>query len=156
MKNTHNISYTKLIKRSQTSSNSCNSSHDRAPSHGSNVSAEVTTLATMLAKAQKAVETAEVEIGRLGDELRQSSDKEKGVREMARKGEARAEGHIAKIRHLKMALDELKAKTKMGTECIRTLLHSHQDRFVRQLKEAMNWGVGLIGETSHTIAYIPD
>ena len=72
----------------------------------------------MLAKAQKAVETAEVEIGRLGDELRQSSDKEKGVREMARKGEARAEGHIAKIGHLKMSLDELKVKTEMGTERI--------------------------------------
>ena len=41
------------------------------------MSAEVTTLATMLAKAQKAVETAEVEIGRLRDELRQSLDREK-------------------------------------------------------------------------------
>ena len=28
----------------------------------------------------------------------------------------------------------------MGTERIRTLLHSHKDRFVRQLKEAMNRG----------------
>ena len=54
--------------------------------------------------------------------------------------EARAEDHIAKIGHLKMTLDELKAKTEMDLECIRALLHSHKDRFVRQLKEAINRG----------------
>ena len=30
----------------------------------------------------------------------------------------RTEGHVAKIGHLKMALDELKGKTEMGTKCI--------------------------------------
>ena len=39
-----------------------------------------------------------------------------------------------------MTLDELKAKTEMDLECIRALLHSHKDRFVRQLKEAINRG----------------
>ena len=54
--------------------------------------------------------------------------------------EVRAEGHIAKIRHLKTNLDELKAKIELGTDCIQTLLHSHMDRFVHKLKEAMNRG----------------
>ena len=41
----------------------------------------------------------------------------------------RAQGHTTKINHLKMALDELRAKTQMGADCIQTLLSSHKDRF---------------------------
>ena len=44
---------------------------------------------------------------------------------------ARTEGQIAKIGHLTTTLDKLKEKTEMGTKRIRTLLHSHKDRFVR-------------------------
>ena len=45
-----------------------------------------------------------------------------------------------KIDHLKMALEELWAKTEMGVERIHTLFHSQRNRFVRQLKEALDRG----------------
>ena len=48
-------------------------------------------LETTLAKTQKATETAEIEIGRLRDELGQSSDQETSVRVQARK--ALKDGH---------------------------------------------------------------
>ena len=46
---------------------------------------ELRKLEATLAKTQKAAETAETEIGRLRDELRQSSDRETNVRAQARK-----------------------------------------------------------------------
>ena len=46
---------------------------------------ELRKLEAALAKTQKAAETAETEIGRLRDELRQSSDRETNVRAQARK-----------------------------------------------------------------------
>ena len=46
---------------------------------------ELRNLETTLAKTQKATETAEIEIGRLRDELGQSSDQETSVRVQARK-----------------------------------------------------------------------
>ena len=52
--------------------------------------------------------------------------------------EPRAQGHTTKISHIKTALEDLRAKTEMGAEWIRTLLHSDRNRFLRQLKEAMN------------------
>ena len=45
-----------------------------------------------------------------------------------------------KIDHLKMALEELWSKTEMGVERIHTLFHSQRNRFVRQLKEALDRG----------------
>ena len=53
---------------------------------------------------------------------------------------ARTEGQIAKIGHLTTTLDKLKEKTEMGTKRIRTLLHTHKDRFARQFKEAIDQG----------------
>ena len=43
--------------------------------------------------------------------------------------EARAWGHTSKINTLKLSMDELRAKTDMGTEQIRTLLHTHRGMF---------------------------
>ena len=48
-------------------------------------SEELRNLETALAKAQKAADAAEIEIGRLRDELWQSSDRETNVRAQARK-----------------------------------------------------------------------
>ena len=48
-------------------------------------SEELLKLEATLAKTQKATETAEMEIGQLRDELRQSSDRETNVRAQARK-----------------------------------------------------------------------
>ena len=191
---------------------------------------ELRNLETALAKTQKAVETAEMEIGRLRDELRQSSDRETNVRAQARKAvkeaeeklqaevtahkrtmesiakkieseahaeqkilelreeakkqqqwfddhlagreevakqaeqilknqiagmedrhekekklwaeiklqyEVRAQGHTAKINTLKTSLDELRAKTDMGTARIRTLLHTHRAKFEKSLTDAL-------------------
>ena len=52
---------------------------------------ELHNLEITLAKTQKAVETAEMEIGRLRDELRQSSDRETNVRAQVRKAVKEAE-----------------------------------------------------------------
>ena len=191
---------------------------------------ELRNLEAALAKTQKAVETAEMEIGRLRDELRQSSDRETNVRAQARKAvkeaqeklqaevtahkrtmesiakkiereahaeqkilelreeakkqqqwfddhlagreevakqaeqilknqiagmedrheqekklwaeiklqyEVRAQGHTAKINTLKTSLDELRAKTDMGTARIRTLLHTHRAKFEKSLTDAL-------------------
>ena len=46
--------------------------------------------------------------------------------EMKVQYEVRAQGHTTKIKTLKLCLDELRAKTDMGTERIRTLLHTHK------------------------------
>ena len=54
--------------------------------------------------------------------------------------EVRAQGHTEKINTLKLALDEMRAKTNMGTERIRTLLHTHKDRFEKQLTKALAKG----------------
>ena len=191
---------------------------------------ELRNLETALAKAQKAADTAEIEIGRLRDELRQSSDRETNVRAQARKAvkdaqdklqdevaahkrtmdaiskhiereahaeskilelreearkqqqwfddhlasreelakqaeqilkkqmagmeehhqqekklwegiktqyEVRAQGHTAKIKTLKTSLDELRAKTDMGTARVRTLLHTHRTNFEKALTDAL-------------------
>ena len=42
--------------------------------------------------------------------------------------EARAQGQASKIKTLKLSLDELRAKTDIGTERIHTLLHTHRGR----------------------------
>ena len=47
--------------------------------------------------------------------------------------EVRAQGHTAKINALKLSLDELRTKTNMGTEIIRTLLHMHMGKFEKML-----------------------
>ena len=54
--------------------------------------------------------------------------------------EVRAQGHTAKINALKLSLDELRTKTNMGTERIRTLLHTHKGRFKKLLVEALAKG----------------
>ena len=54
--------------------------------------------------------------------------------------EVRAQGHTAKINALKTSLDELRAKTDMGTERIRTLLHTHRGKFEKLLTEALAKG----------------
>ena len=193
-------------------------------------SEELLKLEATLAKTQKATETAEMEIGQLRDELRQSSDRETNVRAQARKAvkdaqeklqdevtthkrtmesltkhidteahaekkilelrkeakkqqqwfddhlasrsevakqaeqvlknqiagmedhheqekklwaeiklqyEVRAQGHTAKINTLKTSLDELRAKTDMGTVRIRTLLHTHRTNFEKLLTDAL-------------------
>ena len=87
--------------------------------------------------AKQVEKTLYTEIGRLKD---YHAHETKLWQEVKLLYEARAEGHIAKIRHLKTALDQLKEKIKMGAKQIRTLLHSHRDRFLRKLKEAMNRG----------------
>ena len=46
---------------------------------------ELRNLETALAKTQKAAETTEIEVGRLRDELRQSSDRETSIRAQAHK-----------------------------------------------------------------------
>ena len=43
--------------------------------------------------------------------------------------EARAQGQASKIKTLKLSLDEMRVKRDMGTERIRTLLHTQRDRF---------------------------
>ena len=55
------------------------------PPQVTSTSEELRNLETALAKAQKAAGTSEMEIGRLRDELRQSSDRETTVRAQARK-----------------------------------------------------------------------
>ena len=54
--------------------------------------------------------------------------------------ELKANASASKIQHLKLSLEELKAKTEMGIERIWTLFHSHRDKFSWQLKEAMDRG----------------
>ena len=49
------------------------------------VTRQMEQLATTLARAQKTAETAEIETGRLREELIQSSDRERDVRATARK-----------------------------------------------------------------------
>ena len=51
--------------------------------------------------------------------------------------EVRAQGHTAKINTLKTSLDELRAKTDMGTARIRTLLHTHRAKFEKSLTDAL-------------------
>ena len=194
---------------------------------------ELRNLETALAKTQKVAETAETEVGRLLDELRQSSNRETSVRAQARKAlkeaqeklqeevttykrtmealtkhinteahaeqkilelreeakkqqqwfedhlasstelakqveqilknqiagieerhareaqlwaemklqyEVQAQGHTSEINTLKISLDELRAKTDMGTKRIRTLLHTHRGKFEKQLTEALTKG----------------
>ena len=60
--------------------------------------------------------------------------------EMKLQYEARAQGHTAKINTLKKSLDELRAKTNMGPERIRTLLHTHRGNFEHRLTEALAKG----------------
>ena len=60
--------------------------------------------------------------------------------EMKVQYEARARGHASKINTFKLSLDEMRAKTNMGTKRIRTLLHMHRDRFENQLTEALAKG----------------
>ena len=60
--------------------------------------------------------------------------------EMKLQYEARAQGHTAKINALKKSLDELRAKTNMGPERIRTLLHTHRGNFEHRLTEALAKG----------------
>ena len=52
----------------------------------------------------------------------------------------RVTGHTAKINALKMSLDELRAKTDMGTERIRTLLHTHRGKLEKLLTELLAKG----------------
>ena len=54
--------------------------------------------------------------------------------EMKLQYEAQAQGHTAKINALKKSLDELRAKTNMGPERIRTLLHTHRGNSDRAIK----------------------
>ena len=54
--------------------------------------------------------------------------------------EVRAQGHTVKINALKTSLDWLRAKTDMGTERIRTLLHTHRRKFEKLLTEALAKG----------------
>ena len=49
--------------------------------------------------------------------------------EMKLQYKVRAQGHTTKISTLKLSLDELRAKKNMGTERIRTLLHTHRGKF---------------------------
>ena len=56
--------------------------------------------------------------------------------------EVRAQGNTEKINTLKLSLDEIRAKTQMGTEQIRTLLNTHRGRFEKQLIEALAKGWG--------------
>ena len=51
--------------------------------------------------------------------------------------EVRAQGHMAKINTLKTSLDELRAKTDMGTARICTLLHTHRAKFEKSLTDAL-------------------
>ena len=51
--------------------------------------------------------------------------------------EVQAQGHTAKIKTLKTSLDELHAKTDMGTARVRTLLHTHRANFEKALTEAL-------------------
>ena len=51
--------------------------------------------------------------------------------------EVRAQGHTAKINTLKTSLDELRAKTDMGTARIRTLLHTHRTNFEKLLTDTL-------------------
>ena len=68
-------------------------------------------------------------------------DKEKKLwAEVKLQYEVRAQGHTAKINALKTSLDELRAKTDMGTERIRTLLHTHRGKFEKLLTEALAKG----------------
>ena len=43
--------------------------------------------------------------------------------------------NASKINMLKLSMDELRARTDMGTEPIRTLLHTYKDRFKKQAAE---------------------
>ena len=60
--------------------------------------------------------------------------------EMKLQYEARARGHASKMNTLKLSLDELRAKTDMGTKRIRTLLHMHRGRFEKKITEALTKG----------------
>ena len=77
------------------------------------------------------------EIGRLQDYHAQEA---KLWQEIKMHYKVRAQGHTTKINNLKTALEELNSKIEMGAERIRTLLHSHRDKFRCQLKEAMERG----------------
>ena len=60
--------------------------------------------------------------------------------EMKLQYEVQAQGHTSEINTLKISLDELQAKTDMGTKRIRTLLHTHKGKFEKQLTEALTKG----------------
>ena len=79
-------------------------------------------------------------------ELAELAEKERHMKEvqlwadMKLQYEARARGHMSKINTLKMSLDELRAKTDMGAERVRILLHSHMGMCEQQLTEALEKG----------------
>ena len=54
--------------------------------------------------------------------------------------EARAQGQATKTNTLKLSLDEMRAKTDMGAERVRILLHSHMGMCEQQLTEALEKG----------------
>ena len=68
--------------------------------------------------------------------------------------EVRAQRQVAKINHLKTFIDELRAKTEMDGERIRTLFHSHRDSFVQQ-KEAFDRGWACWTKQARETSYIP-
>ena len=55
------------------------------PTEGEHLKEELATLTTMLAQAQKASDTTEIEISQLRDELCQSFNREREIRAMVRK-----------------------------------------------------------------------
>ena len=71
--------------------------------------------------------------------------------------EVRAQGHTAKINTLKQSLDEMRAKTDMGTERICTLLNTHRGRFEKQLTEALakGWAGWTQVATSRGTSHLP-
>ena len=88
---------------------------------------ELRKLETALAKTQKAAETAETEIGRLRDELRQSSDRETNVRAQARKAVKDAQEKLqAEVTAHKRTLESL---TK------RIDVEAHAEQKILELRE---------------------
>ena len=88
--------------------------------HASIMQDELRPLEIALAKAQKAVATTEIKIGRLRDELRESSDRETGIRVQARKAVKDAHEKLQdKVRVHKRTMEAL-------TKYINTEAHAEQ------------------------------
>ena len=66
-------------------------------------------------------------------------------------------GHTAKINALKTSLDELRAKTEMGTARVRTLLRTHRANFEKALTDAFaNGWAGWAQQTAELHTFCAD
>ena len=98
------------------------------PQVTSTPSEELRNLEAALAKTQKAAETTETEIGRLRDELRQSSDRETNVRAQARKAVKEAQEKLqAELMAHKQTMESVTKKIEREAHAEQKILELREE-----------------------------